>query len=87
MDSGIVTNYLIAIYSLVNRWVKLRYFVQDIWEKVAYSNFNSAVAGSISNTAVAMIKQTESEISVDFPGHESFETVMNTITRGDPEMA
>lgn len=34
-----------------------------------------------------MIKQTESTIFVDLPGHESYKTVMKTITRGDQEKA
>ena len=37
--------------------------------------------------AIAMIKQTQSAIFVDFPGHDSYETAMKTITRGDPEKA
>ncbi|KAJ5932940.1 hypothetical protein N7516_007429 [Penicillium verrucosum] len=32
-----------------------------------------------------MIKDTESQIFVDFPGHDSFDVVMQTLTRGDPE--
>lgn len=32
-----------------------------------------------------MVKNTESQIFVDFPGHDSFNTVMQTLTRGDPD--
>jgi hypothetical protein len=61
--------------------------VQGLWRKVSYGGLNSGVAGALSNMAVAMIKQTESAIFVNFPRHESYKTVMKTITRGDLEKA
>ncbi|KAH8802625.1 hypothetical protein F5884DRAFT_802467 [Xylogone sp. PMI_703] len=86
-DTGIITDYLMAIYSLIQQWTELRDYTQGIWHNVAYDNLNSAVAGSLCNIAIAMVKQAESAIFVEFPGHESYETVMKTITRGDPEKA
>jgi len=86
-DSGLVTDYLMAVYSIVTEWTELRHYVQGLWYDVAFRDLNSAVAGALSNIAIAMIKQTESMIFVDFPGHDSYETVMKTITRGDPETA
>lgn len=41
----------------------------------------------MSNIATAMIKKTEAAIFVEFPGHDSYETVMKTITRGGSEKA
>ncbi len=61
--------------------------MQGLWREVAYDGLNSAVARTLSNIAIAMIKQTESDIFVDFPGHDSYETVMKTITRGNPDKA
>jgi hypothetical protein len=84
---GLITDYLIAVYSLVEQWVKLRHDLQEIWQEASYEGLNGAVAGALSNVAVAMVKQTQSAIFVDFPGHDSYETVMKTITRGDPEKA
>lgn len=86
-ESGLVTDYLMAVYSLVRQWIELRHYVQGLWREVAYGGLNTAVAGTMSNIAIAMVKQAESAIFVDFPGHESYETVMKTITRGDPEKA
>lgn len=86
-ESGLVTDYLMAVYSLVAQWIELRHYVQGLWREVSYGGLNSAVAGAMSNIAISMIKQTQSAIFVDFPGHESYETVMKTITRGDPEKA
>jgi hypothetical protein len=86
-ESGIVTDYLLAVYSLIEQWVDLRQYVQGLWREVSYGGLNSAVAGTLSKIAIGMIKQAESSIFVDFPGHESYETVMKTITRGDPEKA
>jgi hypothetical protein len=80
---GLITDYLIAVYSLSKQWIILRRFLQRLWHGVSYDGLNSAVAGTLSNIATAMIKQTESAIFVDFPGgHESYETVTDTITRG-----
>ncbi|RSL79429.1 hypothetical protein CEP51_007369 [Fusarium floridanum] len=84
---GIMTNYLMAVYTAVNEWIDLRTYVQGLWKEVAYQGLNGAVAGAVSNMAVSMIKQTSSAIFVDFPGHDSYETIMKTITRGDPNKA
>ncbi|KFX89139.1 hypothetical protein V490_07211 [Pseudogymnoascus sp. VKM F-3557] len=82
--SGLITDYLIAVFSISQQWAILRRFLQRLWIEVSYKGLNSAVAGTLCNIATAMIKQTESAIFVDFPGgHESYETVTNTITRGD----
>lgn len=86
-ENGLITDYLMAVYSLVKEWIELRHYVQGLWRETSYGGLNSGVAGALSNMAVAMIKQTESAIFVNFPRHESYETVMKTITRGDPEKA
>lgn len=72
-----------AVYALMKQWMKLRDYLQDLSGKVAYKDLNSAVAGAVSNIANAMIRHTESAIFVDFPAHESYEAVINTVTRGD----
>ncbi|KAK4167920.1 hypothetical protein QBC43DRAFT_361571 [Cladorrhinum sp. PSN259] len=82
-SSGITSDYLMAVYALVLEWTGLRQYLQEIWRRVAYDGLNSAVAGSLSNMAVAMVRRSASDMFVDFPGHESYETVMKTITRGD----
>ncbi|KAJ4316572.1 hypothetical protein N0V84_007769 [Fusarium piperis] len=84
---GIMTDYLMAVYTAVNEWIDLRMYAQGLWKEVAYHGLNGAVAGAVSNIAVSMIKQTSSAIFVDFPGHDSYETIMKTITRGDPDKA
>lgn len=37
--------------------------------------------------AIAIIKQTQSVIFVEFPGRDSYESIMDAITRGNPEKA
>lgn len=37
--------------------------------------------------AIAMVQRTEAAIFVDFPGHESYDTVLKTITRGNMDWA
>lgn len=84
---GAITDYHMALYALVQEWTRLRQYIQDSWRQVAYENMNSAIAGTLSNVAIAMIRRSVSEMFVDFPGHESYETVMKTITRGNAEKA
>lgn len=84
---GLVTDYLMAVYDVVSEWASLRSYLQSLWSEVAYQGFNSAVAGAVSNVAISMVKRTASELFVDFPGNDSYETVMKTMTRGDPDKA
>ncbi|KAL6902502.1 hypothetical protein GGI43DRAFT_422180 [Trichoderma evansii] len=87
VEDNNMTMYAMAVFALTRDMIQLRSFLQDIWRKVAYKNLNSAVAATVSNIAVAMIRQSEATIFVDFPGYESFEMVKQTITRGDVERA
>jgi len=82
---GVVTDYLMAVYDLLQQMMKLRGKMQEIWREVAYDGLNSAVAGAVSHIAVGMVRRTAAAMFCDFPGHDSFETVMDTITRGDVE--
>lgn len=50
---------------------------------MAYNGLNSAVAGAVSNMAINMIKCLAATISIDFPGHDSYEAVINAITCSD----
>lgn len=76
-----------AIIDLVKEWVGLRSYLQGIWREVAYGGLNTVVAGAVSKMAITMVIKTEAAIFVDFPGHDTYEVVLNTITRGNPEKA
>jgi hypothetical protein len=84
---GLVSEYLVAVYSVISEWVELRLFTQDLWRETAYAGLNGAVSASLTDSAVAMIKQTCIAVFAEFPGHESYNTIIQTITRGDPERA
>lgn len=84
-ESGTVTGYLMASHALVQEWCDLREYLLRQWRDVAYAGLNSATAGVVSNMAVAMLERSEFVIFLDFPGGDSYETVMKTVTRGDPE--
>lgn len=84
-ESGTVTEYLMAVYALVQEWCDLRQYLSGLWTDVAYAGLNGATAGILSNMAVAMLERSEFAIFLDFPGHDSYETVMKTVMRGDPE--
>lgn len=84
-ESGIASEYLMAIYALVQEWCDLRQYLSGLWVEVAYAGLNSATAGTISNMAVAMLERSEFAIFLEFSGHDTYETVMKTVMRGDPE--
>lgn len=86
-DVGIVTDYLLAIYSTVTEWADLRAYTQGLWREVAYEDLNSAIAGAVNNLAISMVKKTNAAIFVDFPGHDTYETIIKTITRGNMDKA
>lgn len=80
----IMTDFLFATEDLFTQMGKHRGHVQLCWQEVAYKGLNSAVAAGVTNCAVSMVMDTVSEIFVDFPDHESYDTCMKTVTRGDP---
>ncbi|KAL7937233.1 hypothetical protein V8C35DRAFT_332354 [Trichoderma chlorosporum] len=87
IEDNDMTEYVMAVLAFTRDWVQLRSFLQDIWQKVAYENLNGAVAATLGKVAVAMVKHSETTIFIDFPGYESFEMIMQTLTRGDVEKA
>ncbi|PVI05746.1 hypothetical protein DM02DRAFT_684084 [Periconia macrospinosa] len=86
-SDGLVSEYLLAVYAVAREWSQLRSYTQNLWREVAYDGLNGAVAASLTNIAVGMVKRTSNAVFVDFPGHDSYETIMRTVTRGDPDRA
>lgn len=86
-EEGALADYLMAVLSLIQEWIDLRVFVQNLWQEVAYNGLHSAVAGTLSNMAVTAIKKMESAIWLDFPGHDSYYSILDVITKGDIERA
>lgn len=84
---GLVTDYLMAVHAVIGEWMDLRLYTQDLWREVAYDGLNSAVAAALTNIAVSMVKRTCITVFAEFPGHESYDTIINTMTRGDLEKA
>ena len=84
---GLVSEYLLAVYAVAVEWSELRSFIQNQWHEVAYGSLNGAVAASLTHVAVNMVRQTCNAVFVDFPGHETYETIVKTLTRGDPNKA
>ena len=76
-----------AVQSAIAEWIDLRQYVPSLWLDVAFGKLNGAVAGTLSNIAISMVKQTEAAVFVDFPGQESYKVIMNTITRGHVDKA
>jgi hypothetical protein len=77
---GLVSDYLLAVYAVVSEWIELRTFTQDLWREVAYEGLNGTVAASLTSTAVVMVKQTCIAVFADFTDHESYDTIIQTIT-------
>lgn len=84
-SDGLMSEYLMAVYAVVHEWIELRTFTQDLWRETAYDGLNGAVAASLTSTAVTMVKQTCLAVFAEFPDHESYETIVKTMMRGDPE--
>jgi len=77
--------YHTAIHAFLGKWIELRSEVQNSWRNVVYRDFNSVVATGVSHLAVAMVKQSELALAVDFPGLENYQTVMGNLTGGEPD--
>lgn len=61
-ETGMVTDLLVAAYSLNRQSIELHHYLQGVWREVAYQCLNSAVAASMCNIAIGMIKDTRSQI-------------------------
>ncbi len=81
-SEGTVTEYLVAAVGLLTECASLRTSVKDVWRDVAYNGEHIAVAGAVSNAAIAIAKRTSSALFADFPEHDSFETVIHTTSCG-----
>jgi hypothetical protein len=86
-DDRLVTEYLLAVYAVAEEWVSLRCTIQDLWREVFHDGLHGTVAASLTNIAVAMVKQTCMAVFAEFPGHEPYDTIIQTITRGDQDKA
>jgi hypothetical protein len=86
-EDGLVSDYLMAVYAVVGEWMELRSYTQDLWREVAYDGLNGAVAASLTSVAISMVKRTCIAVFAEFPGHESYDTIIKTMTRGDLERA
>ncbi|KAL3291174.1 hypothetical protein RB213_014411 [Colletotrichum asianum] len=69
LEDDQLMSYTMAILSFRTEWAQIRHYVQDLWRDVAYRGLNTAIAGAVSNVAVAKIKKTELELFDDFPEH------------------
>ncbi|KAK4200012.1 hypothetical protein QBC40DRAFT_340176 [Triangularia verruculosa] len=74
--------YYAACFNVVHSWMLLRQDLQEVWRDVAYKNLNVAVAGTLSNLAISMVKRFATAVFVNFPDHDSYETISNGVTRG-----
>jgi hypothetical protein len=66
-------DYRIAVYAILGEWIGLRTCLQDLWRECAYDGLNTAVAGGVSQLAIAMIQRSAAEIFVDFLGQDAYE--------------
>ncbi|KAJ3956603.1 hypothetical protein N0V92_006838 [Colletotrichum tropicale] len=73
--------YIMAVFSLRHQWLHLRRQIREAWNEVAYEDLNSAVAVGLSKIAVALVQKTALEIFIEFPGRDSFETIIDCVNR------
>ncbi|KAI8234059.1 hypothetical protein K4K57_005183 [Colletotrichum sp. SAR 10_99] len=82
LEDDQLLSYTMAILSFRTEWTQIRQYVQDLWIDVIHKNLNTAVAGAVSNVAIAKIKKTELELFDDYPENCYFEKITDTLTRG-----
>ncbi|KAK2740018.1 hypothetical protein CKAH01_07187 [Colletotrichum kahawae] len=85
LEDDQLLSYTMAILSFRTEWAQIRHYVQDLWRDVIHRGLNTAVAGAVSNVAIAKVKKTELELFVDFPDYCSFGKIIETLTGGDPD--
>ncbi|KAF5499209.1 FAD-dependent monooxygenase sdnN [Colletotrichum fructicola] len=73
--------YIMAVFSLRHQWLHLRRQIREAWNEVAYEDLNSAVAVGLSKIAVVLVQKTALEIFVEFPGRDSFKTIIDCVNR------
>ncbi|KAL4941916.1 hypothetical protein BDV06DRAFT_193402 [Aspergillus oleicola] len=85
--TGIPTDYILATSSLTSEIAELRTCMQKSWRQVGYHGLNSAIAGTLGNIAVGMVKRAQRENLVDFPGGQVYGKVVQGFTRvnSDPD--
>lgn len=62
-------------------------YASDLWKQVANEQLHAAIAGALSNVAVARVKQLQYDAAADFPQLNNFETILYTLCRGDLDSA
>lgn len=80
-DKGEPPGYMLAALQLFRDWTELRKTLGASWQAVAQNGLNIAAVGASCHLATALIKQGELAIFVDFPGLETFQNILATITR------
>lgn len=82
-EDGHINDYHIAVYSLFQEMATLRCYAQGQWRDTALYGLNTAVAAALGHIAVNFVQRTTAAIFLDFPGLDSYATVLKAITRGD----
>ncbi|POS75259.1 hypothetical protein DHEL01_v206347 [Diaporthe helianthi] len=77
--------FQMAAIALALEWHDLRCFLVYTWSTVADHGFNIAIAGAMSNIAIAIAKRSEMAFSRDYPDCLSYEDFLRLVAPGtDP---
>ncbi|KAI4731415.1 hypothetical protein E4T49_00622 [Aureobasidium sp. EXF-10728] len=83
---SVLADYRMALVSVFVEWWKLREHVQIRWLNVAYEDFNSAIAGAVSEMAITMIRKTALAVFVEFPsGFDTYQAMTRDFNHDDLE--
>lgn len=82
-EDSAVTDHLIAVHGLIQECVDVRRYIQDVWHDVAYDELNSAVAGALTNTAIAAVTRRGQKLQEEFGGTASYDAVNEIVAGGD----
>lgn len=84
-DESKEAEHFVAMLAMRSEWVEARHVLQTTWKRVSHDGLNCAVAGALSNVAIAKLKRTELEIFVDFPGLDNYDSAVQSLANGNPE--
>ena len=76
--------YYTAASSLARNMAGIRWFVQRVWKSMVEARIRAPVGGAFCTMTVAKVKQLEFHTLLDFPGHESYESVVDSLSAQNP---
>ena len=75
LDDDITMENRLAMSWAFSNMFALRMEIQCCWRQVAYSGLNSAIAGAMTNVAVALVRKADGELFASNSEHHSYDAI------------